>query len=63
MTGKKSTGKTKRRTYRKPQLEQVQLVVEETVLTACKVKASGPTLTGCKGGSGTGICTKARGQS
>jgi hypothetical protein len=61
MSEKNNTGKANRKTYRKPQLEQVQLVVEETVLTACKVKASGP-LTGCKGGPGT-VCTKARGKS
>jgi hypothetical protein len=61
MSQKNNTGKTNRRTYRKPQLEQVQLVVEEAVLEACKVRDSGPS------GSCTPkpqlICSKARGRS
>ena len=31
-----------RRPYHKPQLEQVQLVAEEAVLTGCKSASSGP---------------------
>jgi hypothetical protein len=51
-------GKTNRRPYRKPQLEQVDLVSEEAVLAACKLKTSGASIrcknksTGCNRGGG-----------
>ena len=46
---KKEEGITNRRQYRKPQLEQVSLVVEEAVLTTCKTVISGAgDQTGCK---------------
>ena len=53
MREKKNKGKTNRKTYRKPKLEQVQLVVEEAVLEGCKTGQSGygggcrPRNTGC----------------
>lgn len=62
MTGKKSADKTKRRMYRKPQLEEVQLVVEEAVLEACKVKSGGPGGFICNPKPGS-VCGKARGRS
>lgn len=34
--------KNKRRLYIKPQLEQVQLVLEEAVLQTCKTSTQGP---------------------
>ena len=34
--------KTTRRPYRKPQLEQVQLAIEEAVLQGCKAEKVGP---------------------
>jgi hypothetical protein len=34
------TGKKNKRTYRKPQLEQVRLVSEEAVLEGCKTNTS-----------------------
>jgi hypothetical protein len=40
MTEKRETT-TNRRPYRKPQLEQVQLVAEEAVLAGCKTRATG----------------------
>jgi hypothetical protein len=41
MRKKETTGKSNRKTYSKPQLEKVQLVVEEAVLTGCKTSSSG----------------------
>jgi hypothetical protein len=41
MNEKKNAGKNDRRTYRKPQLEQVQLVIEEALVTACKTGSGG----------------------
>lgn len=38
---KKTETKPARRSYRKPQLEQVQLVAEEAVLTNCKAVQTG----------------------
>ena len=38
---KRMETKTTRQPYRKPQLEQVQLVAEEAVLTNCKTAAAG----------------------
>jgi hypothetical protein len=40
MNKKEELGKINRKTYRKPKLEQVQLVSEEAVLEACKVRTS-----------------------
>ncbi len=44
---KKSDERTHRRQYRKPQLEQVKLVLEEAVLQTCKTNQAGP-LNTCK---------------
>ena len=50
MTEKIKTG-TARRPYRRPQLEEVQLVVEEAVLQSCKVPSrGGQNLYSCRGG-------------
>lgn len=38
---KKTETKRARRSYRKPQLEQVRLVAEEAVLTNCKAVSGG----------------------
>ena len=48
MTEQQATTKTARRPYQPPQLEQVQLVVEEAVLQMCKVPR--------KGGPGPDTC-------
>jgi len=40
MKKNEKTGKTNRKTYRKPKLEQVQLVSEEAVLEGCKTNTS-----------------------
>jgi hypothetical protein len=43
----------KRRTYRKPEVEEVQLVIEEAVLTGCKRgHAAGPFANNCAPGQG-----------
>ena len=50
MTEKIKTG-TARRPYRPPQLEEVQLAVEEAVLQSCKVPSRGTQFGGtCRGG-------------
>jgi acetoin utilization deacetylase AcuC-like enzyme len=41
MTGKNETDATKS-VYSKPRLEEIKLVAEEALLTACKTAASGP---------------------
>ncbi|OGW45962.1 MAG: hypothetical protein A2Y66_04455 [Nitrospirae bacterium RBG_13_41_22] len=43
-----------RRIYKKPKVEQVQLVPEEAVLTSCKAPSFGvgPTKRNCKGQAG-----------
>jgi hypothetical protein len=50
---KKSDERTHRRQYRKPQLEQVKLVLEEAVLLTCKTVDAGPT-----GACKVGYCDK-----
>jgi hypothetical protein len=53
----KSEGTRPRRPYRKPQLEQVQLVAEEAVLVGCKTKrATGPDAGPCNATGGPGKC-------
>ena len=46
----RNEGTRARRPYRKPQLEQVQLVAEEAVLAGCKTRTSGngPEKTPCQ---------------
>jgi hypothetical protein len=52
MTKKSGEIRTHRRQYRKPQLEQVKLVLEEAVLQTCKTRTSfGPTSTTCSVGN------------
>ena len=54
MTKKSGEIRTHRRQYRKPQLEQVKLVLEEAVLQTCKTRTSaGPSMT-CS----VGTCNK-----
>jgi hypothetical protein len=50
MTKKEKAEGTDRQPYRKPLLEQVQLVTEEAVLQSCKSPGSGPgpTTQNCK---------------
>ena len=56
MTEKKEQ-EAPRRPYRKPQLEQVQLVAEEAVLVGCKTKrATGPDAGPCNASGGPGKC-------
>ena len=63
MREKRKTEKRNRMMYRKPQIEKVELVVEEAVLTSCKVKAFGPgSVSGCSPKPGS-ECNKARGRS
>ena len=48
---------TIRKPYHKPQMEQVQLIAEEAVLTGCKLQgggSAGPQNTNCKGVSEVG---------
>jgi hypothetical protein len=55
MKNEETMGKTNRQTYKKPKLEQVQLVVEEAFVDACKTGTGGsvpkctpkPTTIGC----------------
>jgi hypothetical protein len=50
---KEKTTVVKRRTYCKPQIERVQLVLEEAVLTGCKRgNAAGPFANNCAPGQG-----------
>jgi hypothetical protein len=53
MTRKENEIKNKRQPYQKPQLEQVRLLVDEAVLTACKNPTSpGKNETaGCRAGT------------
>jgi hypothetical protein len=52
MTKKEKEAGTDRQPYRKPQLEQVRIEVEEAVLTACKiVGVVGKDEPGCKPGT------------
>ena len=61
MTEKRETTRG-RRPYRKPQLEQVQLVAEEAVLAQCKVKGgSGPGGGNCRQADGTGGACQGQG--
>ena len=57
MTEKKGQAAS-RRPYRKPQLEQVQLVAEEAVLVGCKTKRQigGPDAGPCNATGGPGKC-------
>jgi len=49
---KKNVGMT-RRPYRKPQLEQVRLVIDEAVLETCKIGGqAGPNANNCAPGQG-----------
>jgi hypothetical protein len=50
MTEKPDEKKMERKPYRKPEIEEVQLVAEEAVLAGCK------TLTGIGGPNSTGVC-------
>jgi hypothetical protein len=53
MTRKENEIKNTRQPYRKPQLEQVRLLVDEAILTACKNPATvGKNELGCKPGTG-----------
>ena len=55
MTNKENEVKSKRHPYRKPELEQVRLLADEAVLTACKNPTSPGKNepAGCKAGTGS----------